>query len=51
MTTQTCRHGLRLTEPCRECALAKAQEIDRRFGPEVDEARRVIAEAKEEVKG
>lgn len=42
MTTQTCRHGLRLTETCRECDLATAQETVRRLGPAVDEARETI---------
>lgn len=44
MTTQTCRHDLSITEPCRECELTRAKEIDRQWGSEVDEARRVIVQ-------
>jgi hypothetical protein len=46
--TQTCRHGLSITEPCRECDLAAAQETVRRLGPAVDEARQLIAGSREE---
>jgi hypothetical protein len=42
--TQTCRHGLTLTEACRECDLANAQETVRRYGDDVDQARRVIVQ-------
>lgn len=39
-----CRHGLTLAENCDACEIEMAMEKDRRFGPIVDEARKVIAE-------
>lgn len=44
--TQTCRHGLRLTETCRECDLDRARETVRRYGDDVDQARIVIASSR-----
>lgn len=46
MTEQyRCRHGLTLTENCDACEIEMAMERDRRLGPIVDEARRVIEQA------
>lgn len=46
MATQYyCRHGLTLADTCDACEVEAAREYDRRYGPGVDEARKVITEA------
>ncbi|MBB5414040.1 hypothetical protein [Paraburkholderia atlantica] len=40
-----CAHGFGLSEPCRECELDNAREVEHRFGKLVDEARAKIAGA------
>lgn len=45
---EACSHGIRWTCHCRECDLVTARETVRHWGPVVDEARRLIAEAAED---
>lgn len=40
--TWVCSHGKTLGEPCRECDIARAKDIVRQWGDEVDRARRII---------
>ncbi|HEX7892562.1 MAG TPA: hypothetical protein VF447_00130 [Terriglobales bacterium] len=40
--TWVCSHGKTLGEPCRECDIARAKEIVRQWGDEVDLARKII---------
>lgn len=42
----TCRHGLSLTEQCEACDKEIAQDILRRWGKPVDDAREVIEQEK-----
>lgn len=44
----TCSHGARWDEECKECDLVWAKQFEAHWGPRVDEARKVIAEAEGE---
>jgi hypothetical protein len=45
MLGNQCSHGVKWGENCVECALIQARETERRYGPLVDAARQLIAEA------
>lgn len=48
MLGETCSHGIPWNTDCPQCDLVSARQLAEHWGPLVDEARRVIAEAKEE---
>lgn len=45
---EACSHGIKWACHCRECDLVSARELVSHWGPAVDEARKVIEEAKRE---
>jgi hypothetical protein len=45
MLVATCSHGIPWGGECRECNLAAARWLVEQWGAEIDEGRRVIAEA------
>lgn len=40
-----CRHGLTLQDTCDACEIEAARKTDRRYGPMVDAARKLISAA------
>jgi hypothetical protein len=51
MTQDKCSHGVPWGRDCLACDLVSARQIIEHWGPLVDEARKVIAEAEKEEVG